>query len=218
MSSSAWLMTRASACAISPQRSGSPSAPPTGSCPSWSKRATCCAKDRADETATRSWRGVPCVIPSSRSARWAIARRPDRLDDRGAGRDDAGGMRSARRRIEERPRHVLRIASGVLSMQSGTSRRPRLVRPSEIVRWPERAEVLLPMHGRTRIAPKGSSVYIRSRDGGRGAFFKRTNGLRQGAMPRVRWSGLHPEDKSGPCRGRQDDEVPHLPRQRPHPG
>jgi hypothetical protein len=76
----------------------------------------------------------------------------------------------------------------------------------------------LPMQSGTRIAPKGSSVYIRSCDGGRGAFFKRTNGLRQGAVPGVRRTGLHPEGKSGPYRWRQDEEVPHLPRQRSHPG
>ena len=39
----AWLMTR-SACATLPRRLGSPSVPPTGSCPSWSRRDTCCAR------------------------------------------------------------------------------------------------------------------------------------------------------------------------------
>jgi hypothetical protein len=44
-------------------------------------------------------------------------------------------------------------------------------------------------------------------DGGWGAFFKRTNGLRQGAVPRVRRSGLPPEGENGACRWRQDEEV-----------
>jgi hypothetical protein len=41
--------------------------------------------------------------------------------------------------------------------------------------------------------------YICSRDGGSGAFLKGTNGLRQGAVPRVRRARLHPDRKGGPC-------------------
>lgn len=66
------LMTRESARATSPLRSGSPNGPPTGSCPSCSKRATCCASDMAGGTATRSSLSFPCAIPSSTSERSAI--------------------------------------------------------------------------------------------------------------------------------------------------
>src|SRR5215210_8022220 len=62
-------MTQASACAILPLRSASPSVQPTAFCPSWSKRATCCVSDRAGGTATRSSLSFPCGIPSFRSGR-----------------------------------------------------------------------------------------------------------------------------------------------------